>query len=447
MDAMVQDAQASLGGAVVTRYRLANGLKVIAVTDRGAPIVSYQTWFGVGSSNEMPGATGLAHLFEHLMFSRTETIGAGEFDRMVEGIGGDSNAATWVDWTYYRLTLPAAQLPLAVRLESERMARLMLDAETVETERHVVMNERRERVEDDVDGWMDETMMAALYVDHPYHWPTIGWMRDIKEVPLDTIRSFYRTWYTPNNATVVVAGDFEPAELERLLIASYGHIPARDLPPPIAPQPSVQPTTMHRQQLAHKPVTNPRVLIGYRTCPQGHADWSALEILSTLLAGGPSSRLYRKLVVEQELASAIDAQLMPFRHASPLRIAATCMDGIQPQALFSAIEACLADVAGGAIDPVEVERAQNLTETAFWNALADLDGKAEALGHYETTMGDFRELLAMADRLARVSRDDLVRVAQTYLRMDNAASVLALPMDDKMDTDTMHATTGQGAPT
>jgi len=428
MAALALDTTATLGSATVSRFTLDNGLKVIALVDRGAPIVAYQTWYGVGSSNEEPGATGLAHLFEHLMFSRTETTTAGEFDRLVEGIGGDSNAATWVDWTYYRLTLPAAHLPLAIRLESERMARLVLDAETVETERNVVMNERRERVEDDVDGWMDETMMAQLFSAHPYHWPTIGWMRDIKEVPIETIRAFYKTWYVPNNATVVVAGDFELDQLGTLLENAYGHLPARPLP---TREPKAEsPLAGHAQAVAHKPVTNARVLLGYRACSQRHADWPALDILATLLAGGPSSLLYRDLVIERELASSVDTQMLPFRHPGAFRISATCMEGTTPQVLCAAIEAKLATLPAGGLVAADVERAKNLTETAFWNALADLDGKAEALGHFETSLGDFRELMGMSARLAAVTLEDLGRVAATYLHHDNAVSVLALPSDE-----------------
>src|SRR5512147_2331484 len=149
------EAETRFGRALTARrWRLGNGLGVIAVVDRSAPILAYQTWFRVGSRHELPGQTGLAHLFEHLMFAQTETLAPGEFDRVVERTGGESNAATWVDWTHYRLSLPAAELPLAVRLESERMSQLVLTPATVEPEREVVTNERRERVEDDVDGWL-----------------------------------------------------------------------------------------------------------------------------------------------------------------------------------------------------------------------------------------------------------------------------------------------------
>ena len=219
------EAEAPLGRTLVRRWRLDNGLGLVCAIDDGAPIVSFQTWYRVGSRHEEVGRTGLAHLFEHLMFSQTETLDPGEFDRLVERTGGESNAATWVDWTQYRLSLPAHELPLAIRLESERMQRLVLEPATVEPERDVVTNERRERVEDDVDGWLDEQLMATAFEVHPYRWPTIGWMTDIRAVTLEQIQRFYRTWYAPNNATVVVVGDVDEGALLEAIVAGYGHLP------------------------------------------------------------------------------------------------------------------------------------------------------------------------------------------------------------------------------
>ena len=223
------EAEAQVGrGVTARRYRLGNGLGLITAIDRRAPIVALQTWYRVGSRHERPGATGMAHLFEHLMFGQTESLPPGEFDRLVERTGGESNAATWVDWTYYRLSLPARDLALGIRLESERMQHLVLEPTPVEAERDVVTNERRERVEDDVDGWLDEQLMAHAFTEHPYRWPTIGWMEDIRALSLPEIRAFYRTWYAPNNATLVCVGDFDEAQLMELVAAELRRDPAGD---------------------------------------------------------------------------------------------------------------------------------------------------------------------------------------------------------------------------
>src|SRR3984885_3132112 len=225
------EAEAPAGrGVTARRFRLGNGLGVIAAVDKRAPIVALQTWYRVGSRHERPGATGMAHLFEHLMFQQTESLAVGEFDRLVERTGGESNAATWVDWTYYRLSLPARDLPLGIRLESERMQHLVLEPTPVEAERDVVTNERRERVEDDVDGWLDEQLMAHAFTVHPYRWPTIGGMGDIKGLALPDIRAFYRTWYAPNNATLVCVGDLDERALLDEVERRYGGIAPAQLP-------------------------------------------------------------------------------------------------------------------------------------------------------------------------------------------------------------------------
>jgi zinc protease len=420
------EAEAPAGrGVTARRYRLDNGLGLIAAVDRRAPIVALQTWYRVGSRHERPGATGMAHLFEHLMFGQTEQLPPGEFDRLVERTGGESNAATWVDWTYYRLSLPARDLRLGIRLESERMQHLVLEPEPVEAERDVVTNERRERVEDDVDGWLDEQLMAHAFTVHPYRWPTIGWMEDIRALALPDIRAFYRTWYAPNNATLVCVGDFDDAALRELIAEHYGHIPPAELP---RAADLVEPEqTRERVVRAGKPIATDRLLVGYKAPGQDHPDWAPLEIVSTLLAGCPSARLYRRLVIEREAASSVDAQLTPFRDPSLLRLAVTTARGHDAAEVLGVIDAELAALVEHPPSAAEVEKAKALAETDFWSALVDVDGKAEALGHYETALGDFRRLGVVAERLTAVTAGDVARVARAYLSAARRTVVIAEP--------------------
>jgi len=426
MSAWELEAEAPIGrGVTAKRYRLANGLGLIAAVDKRAPIVALQTWFRVGSRHERPGATGMAHLFEHLMFGQTESLPPGEFDRLVERTGGESNAATWVDWTYYKLSLPARDLALGVRLEAERMQHLVLEPTPVEAERDVVTNERRERVEDDVDGWLDEQLMAHAFTVHPYRWPTIGWMEDIRALALPEIRAFYRTWYAPNNATIVCVGDFDDEHLRDLIAQHYAHIPAAELPAPIEQTEPVQ--LKERVIRAPKPIATDRLLVGYKAPGQDHPDWAALEIVSTLLAGCPSARLYRKLVIDQEAASSVDAQLTPFRDPSLLRLAVTTARGHGADEIVAAIDREIAGLVEQPPPPGEVEKAKALAETDFWSALADVDGKAEALGHYETALGDFRRLSAIAERLTAVTAADVARAVRTYLTPAHRTIVIAEP--------------------
>jgi zinc protease len=426
------EAEASIGpagrGHAVKRFRLSNGLGVITVIDRRAPIVALQTWFRVGSRHERPGATGMAHLFEHLMFGQTEQLPPGEFDRLVERTGGESNAATWVDWTYYRLSLPTRDLPLGIRLESERMQHLVLEHTPVEAERDVVTNERRERVEDDVDGWLDEQLMAQAFTAHPYRWPTIGWMEDIRALALPEIRSFYRTWYAPNNATIVCVGDFDEEALLDLVSSAYGGIEPAQMPD--APKIVEPEQTRERIVRAPKPIATDRLLVGYKAPGQDEPDWATLEIIATLLAGCPSARLYRRLVIEREAASSVDAQLTPFADPSLLRLAVTTTRGHDADEVLAVIDAEIAAMAKDPPTKAEVEKAKAIAETDFWTSLVDVDGKAEALGHYETALGDFRKVTTIAERLAAVTAEDVARVVRSTLIPSRRTVVIAQPESD-----------------
>jgi zinc protease len=423
------EAEASASrGVTAKRFRLGNGLGLITAIDKRAPIVALQTWFRVGSRHERPGATGMAHLFEHLMFGQTESLPPGEIDRVIERTGGETNAATWVDWTYYKMSLPARDLALGVKLEAERMQHLVLEPAPVEAERDVVTNERRERVEDDVDGWLDEQLMAHAFTIHPYRWPTIGWMEDIRALALPAIRAFYRTWYAPNNATIVCVGDFDDGELRELIAQHYGHITPAELPETTR---IVEPEqTRERIVRAPKPIATDRLLIGYKAPGQDDPDWPVLELISTLLAGCPSARLHRELVIEREAASSVDAQLTPFRDPSLLRLAVTAARGHEAGEIIHAIDGALIELIEHPPDAAEVEKAKALAESDFWSSLVDVDGKAEALGHYETALGDFRRLGVIADRLTSVTADDVARVVRAYLLPARRTIVIAEPEPD-----------------
>ncbi len=409
----------------VKRYRLDSGLGLILLVDPAAPIVTYQTWFRVGSRHEMPGKTGIAHLFEHLMFNQTSSLSPGEFDVLIERTGGDNNAATWVDWTFYRDTVPSRDLELAVRLESDRMQNLMLEREQLESEREVVIHERMLRVEDDLDGFLDEKLMKLAYQVHPYHWPTIGWMEDIRDLSLSDIHAFYRTYYAPNNATIVIVGDVDEAETLGLVERYYGAISPSEIPPELGQEEPDQ--TAERRASFQKPIPAPRLFYGYKAPPQGHADWAAMDFIAELLAGSPSSRLYRRLVVEKELATSVDSGVLPFRDPGLFRLEINLVRGISAQQVEQELEAAIDRLKSGDVPDSELEKVKSGIETDFWSQLEHCDGKAEALGHYETTLGDFRALFEMADRLHAVTAADIARVAKSYLVPDKRTVVMVEP--------------------
>jgi zinc protease len=419
------------GAALTVRmHRLDNGLQVILLRDAAAPVFAYQTWYAVGSRHEKEGTTGIAHLFEHLMFNQTEHLAPGEFDRAFESVGGDTNAATWVDWTYYRDNLPRGELELAVRLEADRMAHLTLGKEQVESEREVVANERRYRVEDDVDGFLSEELYKLAFTTHPYHWPTIGWMQDIHAITLEDCHAFYRTYYSPNNATVVVVGDIDEAATLALIDKHYGAIPSQTIPAEqIAPEPA---QAGERREIWKKPVSADKLRIGYKAPPLGHADYITLEMLSEMLFGGNSSRLYRKLVPDLEIAASTNGSLAPFRDPGLYEISVSLQRG---RAAAEAEKIIYDELAGFAPTAVELETARTRLTTRFWRELRPQAGKAEALGHYHTTAGDYRKLFEVAEALGRVSADEVVRVAREYLVESGRTVVTATPQDDDADGD------------
>ena len=410
---------------VIRRYRWPSGLKLVIAPDHAADIFSYQTWLGVGSRNERKGHTGIAHLFEHLLFSCPTSIPAGEFDRRIEACGGDTNAATWADWTYYRTSLPARDLELAIRLEADRMSNLHLASELIEAEREVVLNERLEHVDNDVDGYLDEQLFHTAFTHHPYGTPTIGWLDDIRALTRDEIRSFYATHYVPNNATIVVVGAVEPDRLLDLVARHYGELEPATMPSAeIATEPEQR--GPRRVALA-RPVTADRLVVGYKAPPQSHPDWIALEFLSSVLSSGPSARLNRALIVDRQLATSVTSHLMPFRDPSLLQLAVNLRRGCPAADAEAVIDEILADLASRPLDAAELAKVRNCVETEFWSELQSCDGKAEALGHFEATLGDLRQLFTIASALDRVGAEAVMRAARTYCDARHRTTVVAEP--------------------
>jgi zinc protease len=411
------------GGTTVERYRLANGLVVLLLLDKSAPVVSYSTWFKVGSRHEQPGKTGLAHFFEHLMFNETLHLKAGEFDRKLEESGAESNAATWFDWTFYYESLPKDRLGLAVKLESDRMAHLVLREPQVKSEREVVTNERRFRVEDDVEGAANEELYKLAFTVHPYHWPTIGWMKDIEGYTPEDCQAFYETYYAPYNATVVVVGDFsEPAILAQIR-AAYGTLPPASIPAEDThPEP---PQLEERRLLLQKPTPTEKLLVAYRGPALGDADHAPLSLLSEILFGGRASRLHRKLIIDNEIVADLRGWVSTFRDPGLFEMTFTLREGKRASEAMTVLEAELARVLAEVVTEDELERAKARVELSTVQGLETASGKAEQIGFYETVLGDpggvFRRLEALrrvtAGEVRTAARKTLVPRARTIVHV------------------------------
>ncbi|MFC0254637.1 M16 family metallopeptidase [Massilia consociata] len=410
---------------------LANGLQVILVEDRRLPIVAVNIWYHVGPANETPGLTGFAHLFEHMMFAATRHIPRGMADRLLEGAGAtDSNGGTGYDSTSYYDTVPSNQLELALWVHADRMGYLLdvLDQKALANQQDVVRNERRQTVEEEPYGVVEEALAHALFPkDHPYHASIIGSHADIQSARLEDVRQFFARYYGPNNASIVIAGDIDKAKARALVERYFGSF--RRSPPVARPAIATPPITRERRVVVHDRVELPRVFMGWLTPPAYQAGDAELAVAAEILGGGKSSRLYKTLVYERQIAQEVDASQNSYGLTSTFVIDVTARSGHSARELEAAIDAELAQLRELGPSEREVERARNSLETALLSSIEKLggDGLADQLNHYNQYTGDPGYLAKDLERLRRVTPADVQRAVRTYLRQQARAVVTGLP--------------------
>ncbi|HTY77886.1 MAG TPA: pitrilysin family protein [Candidatus Bathyarchaeia archaeon] len=402
-------------GAAVTETTLDNGLRVLVLEDHRNPIATVQTWYKVGARNEIPGATGLAHFLEHMMFKGTPTFGRGQFSRIIEENGGRDNAFTSHDVTSYYVNIAADRVDRVLGLEADRMRNLLLDAREIDSERQVVAEERRTSTEDDPEGYLSEEFLAAAYKAHPYGWPVIGWMSDIQRINPRELRAFYERHYLPNNALLVVAGDVDTRRVLARVQETFGKVARGPAPPPMdAVEP---PQAAERRVQVYKTDARAAVVyIGYHVPNYASKDAPALELLSTILQEGRASRLYRRLVYERRLALAIGGDYSYLSHDPNLFwFSGTPLPGQTPAALEQAIMDEIERVQNEPVPAEELERAKNQIEAAFVWRQDSVYSRAATLARFELA-GSWRNSETYVSAIRQVTAADLQRVAQTYFR-------------------------------
>lgn len=416
----------------VERFVLGNGLQVLVLVDAAAPVVCVQTWFGVGSRHEKLKKTGISHLFEHLMFGATETHEMGVFDRMLEEAGAETNAATFLDWTYYHTNAPRDALPLTIALEADRMSKLVLNDPEVAREKEVVMNERRQRVEDDVEGSVNERLYKEAFRAHGYGWPTIGWMEDIAGMTTDDCRAFYRTYYAPNNARLVVVGDVDVGNLLELVQKEYGKLPPSEIPvEDVHPEPA---QLEERRVEVTKPTPTQKIAMGYRSPALGDFDHAPLSILNEALFGGRASRVHRKLVQQMEIATEVRGWVGAFRDPSLWDIALTARGKHTCEELLAALDEVFEDVKKSGVTQAEIDRAKARSELGALQSLETAAGKAEQIGFHDTVLGDPAAQFERLAQLRRVTLGDVLRVARRYL-LETARTIVMVRPDESTIAD------------
>jgi zinc protease len=406
-----------VGDFKVHRYSLDNGLRLLVVEDHSSPTFAYQTWFKVGSRDETMGRTGLAHLFEHMMFKETKNHKDGEFDRLLEGAGAEGeNAFTSRDYTAYVQEMPSDKLDLLMSLESDRMVNLMVNDAAFKTEREVVQNERRFRNENSPDGTMYQDIFDAAFTKHSYHWPVIGYQKDLDAMTSENARAFYRAYYSPNHATVVVVGDVDPATVLAKAKQYYGAIPGQVSPAHDIPAEPVQKGVRRRTLKLNIQVE--KLLIGYHIPGVLDQDIPAIGVLSSVLTGGKSSRLSRALV-DTGIASAVDTYDLEDKDPSLLIFIANMQKGKHAAQAESVIHKEIARLIKAPVSDEELQRAKNRVTFGFYEGLGSNSEKARFLGHYEAIAGDFTLGLQRFHQVQKVTAADVQAVAKRYLTPAN----------------------------
>jgi zinc protease len=405
---------------------LENGLTVLTLEDRTTPVVSFQMWVRVGSRDESR-YTGLAHLFEHMMFKGSEHIAPEEHAKLVEARGGRLNAFTSRDFTVYFEDVPPESLPLVVDLEAERVAHLDISEKTLGSEREVVLEERRMRTEDSPNGRAFEALLALTFEAHPYRWPVIGWRSDVERATVEVAREFFATYYAPNNITIAIVGDIDTEEALERIRWTFGALDSTEIPR----NPTAEPEQKGaRRAVVHLDVRSSLLAVAWHAPPTGHEDGPALDVLSQILSGGRSSRLYRNLVYEGQVALYAEGSYWELVDAGVFFGFAS----VRPDASIDEVErrffAEIARLRSEPARPSEIEKAKRQLEVSLVNGLLTSHALASRIASDYATFGRIRPLSERLDAIEAVTAEDVQRVAAKYLLDDGRNVVHVVPPPD-----------------
>ncbi|HLT28872.1 MAG TPA: pitrilysin family protein [Myxococcaceae bacterium] len=412
----------------VKEATLKNGLKVRLLPNRDAPVVSLYLFYRVGSRNERPGITGISHLFEHMMFNGAKKYGPKEFDRVLESRGGRSNAYTSNDLTVYHEDFAADALEKVLDLEADRMRSLTISDDSLASEREVVKEERRLRVDNDIVGLMDEELNPLVYRAHPYRWPVIGWMADIENITREDCEAYFRTYYAPNNAALYLVGDFDPKQALKQIEAAFGDIPAQDAPEAVID--AEPPQRGPRRSVIRYPAQAPSLMLGYRGPPARDADTLTLDVLQYILSVGEGSRLVRALVHEQELAVSLAMDWTWRFDPGTLLFLLELKPDSDPEKVEAALLEQLELVARKGVTTRELTKAKNMLQAHLLRELSTNSGRAHALGQYEVFFGSWKKGLTLPGAYGAITASQVRDAARRYLD-PNLRSVVTLVPDPK----------------
>jgi zinc protease len=409
-----------------TMERLSNGLQVVYLEDHSTPIVHAEIWYHVGSKNERPGRTGFAHLFEHMMFKGSKNVEPEGHPSYISSVGGQSNAYTNEDSTVFWQTFPAQYLPLVLWLEADRMASLRIDESVLKTEREVVKEERRMRIDNQPYGRLNEIIYNHAFAVHPYKHPTIGSMKDLEAASIEDVRAFFRTYYVPSNATLVLAGDFDTKEAHGLVTQYLGRVPkaAHEVPRDIPKEP---PQTKEKRLTVEESWELPAVVVAHHITFDGHPDSYPLHIASKVLSDGQSSRIYKKLVYEKQLALAAFGGGNIIEHPNLFFAVAIVHPTKSPDEAIDALIGELDRLRSEPISPAELQQAKNQFARDYIFSRESNKDKASHLGHAVVIHDDVKTADGEFDIFMNITADDVQRVAKTYFTPESRLVLKIMP--------------------
>ena len=415
--------------AQVQEVVLDNGLKVLLLEDHKSPAVTFQVWYRVGARNEKDGKSGLAHFLEHMMFKGTPNTGPEEYSRIIAKNGGRSNAFTSSDMTVYFATMSREKIGIELELEADRMANALLGEKYFEPEKKVIQEERRMRTDDNPVSALSEVASAVAFTVHPYRRPVVGWMQDIQNLTRQDLVDFYKLYYAPNNAFIVMIGDFSADEVLPKIKAAFGKIPRGPEPPKVDVEELEQ--RGERRVLFKKEAELAFLLNFYHAPNLRSPDSFALDLLTVVLAGGKSSRLHHDLVYQKRLVRGIDADYNGISiDPAGLSIYAQLLPGIDPTNVEREIDLGLEKIKTELISERELQKAKNQVEAAFVFAQDSIFGQAMKIGYYEA-VGGWRQMDGYLDGIRKVTREDIRRVARQYLVRDRRTVGTLIPIKEK----------------
>lgn len=423
-------ATAQEGRIKFTEYDLPNGLHVVLHEDHTTPIVAVSVMYHVGSKNEDPQRTGFAHFFEHLLFEGSENIKRGEFMKLVQANGGVLNANTSHDRTYYFEELPSNQLELGLWMEAERMLHAKIDSVGIETQRKVVKEEKKQSYDNRPYGQLMNVVFENAFTVHPYHWMPIGKEQYIDQAKSSEFMDFYKTFYVPNNAVLVVAGDIKPEQAKEWINKYFASIPkgTKAIPRPTAVEPQ---QTQEKRVTFHDNVQLPAVILAYHAPKIGSDDFYALQLLNQLLSQGASSRLQKQIVDKDQKALAVGAFALPLEDPGIVMMFGIANMGVAPDALEKAMKAEIAKVRSELISEAEFKKLQNQAENDFVSENGRILGVAENLATNYTYFKNTNRINTELATYQKITREDLKRVAEKYLTDQNCLVVHYLPKEGK----------------